>query len=181
MVPLVTILPLRRRAATSRGQALVEFALILSVVVMVLLLAIDLGRAYFTFVGVRNAAREAAIFGGSNRTESCPGLSYSGIGYAVSKELGRPFTDIACGSGTVNQVVITNNTGCYQFAAPNTYSACPSSTTALDPTSTYVYRVGVSVQFQPLTPVVGWLTGNGLGGRVPISVVTSSPVLNGYR
>ena len=148
---------------------------------MILLLAIDLGRAYFTFVGIRNAAREAAIFGGSNRTESCPGLSYSGIGYAVSKDLGRPFTDIACGSGTSSQVVVTNLSGCYQFVAPGTYSACPASNTALDPTVTYVYRVGVSVQFQPLMPLVGLLTGNGLGGRIPISVVTSSPVLTGYR
>lgn len=148
---------------------------------MVLLLAIDLGRAYFAFVGVRNAAREAAIFGGYNRSESCPGLSYSGIGYAVAKELGRPFSDVACGNGTSNQVVITNVTGCYQFVAPSTYSSCPGSTTALDPTTTYVYRVGVSIQFQPLVPLVGFLTGNGLGGRIPISVVTSSPVLSGYR
>jgi len=178
----VTILPWQRRARSSRGQALVEFALVLSVVVMVLLLAIDLGRAYFTYVGVRNAAREAAVFGGYNRNETClSGTSYSGIGYAAAKELGRPYSDIACGSGAADKVVVTNLTGCYQYAAPSTYSACPPATSTLVPTNTYVYRVGLSVQFQPLTPLVGFLTGNGFGGRVPISVVTSSPVLSGYQ
>jgi Flp pilus assembly protein TadG len=176
----VTKLPWRRRLH-GRGQALVEFALVLSVVVMVLLLAIDLGRAYFTYVGVRNAAREAAVYGGYNRTESCPGLSYDGIGYAVSKELQRSFSDIACGSGAANKVVLTGETGCFEFTAPNTYVACPAATSLLQPTSTYVYRVRIVVQFQPLTPLVGFLSGNGFGGRIPISVVTSSPVLSGYQ
>src|SRR5207248_6606848 len=122
-------LPWRRRSS-SRGQALVEFALVLSVVVMVLLLAIDLGRVYFAFVGVRNAAREAAIYGGYNPTETCAtGLSYKGIGYTISKELQRPYTDVACGSGAADKVIVVtagaSSTGCYQLTAPSTYVACP--------------------------------------------------------
>ena len=179
----MTKLPWRRRTY-GRGQALVEFALALTVVVMVLLLAIDLGRVYFAFVGVRNAAREAAIYGGYNPTETCAnGLSYKGIGYTISKELQRPYADVACGTGASDKVIVVtagaNATGCYQFLSPGTYVACPGG--LLDPASTYVYRVSVTAQFQPVTPLVGLLTGNGLGGGVPISVVTSSPVLAEYR
>jgi hypothetical protein len=179
----MTKLPWRRRTSC-RGQALVEFALVLSVVVMVLLLAIDLGRVYFAFVGVRNAAREAAIYGGYNPGETCAtGLSYKGIGYTISKELQRPYADVVCGSGASNKVIVltagATATGCYQFTAPSSYAACPGG--LLDPAGTFVYRVGVSTRFQPVTPFVGLLTGNGLGGSVPISVVTSSPVLAGYR
>jgi len=179
----VTKLPWCQRR-NSRGQALVEFALVLTVVVMVLLLAIDLGRVYFAFVGVRNAAREAAIYGGYNPSETCAsGLSYKGIGYTIAKELQRPYADVACGSGAADKVIVVtsgaNASGCYQFTAPSTYAACPGG--LLDPTGTFVYRVSLSTQFQPVTPFVGLLTGNGFGGRVPISVVTSSPVLSGYR
>lgn len=180
----MTKLPWRRRATAARGQALVEFALVLTVVVMVLLLAIDLGRVYFAFVGVRNAAREAAIYGGYNPTETCAsGLAYKGIGYTIAKELQRPFADVACGSGASDEVIVVtsgaNATGCYQFTAPSTYAACPAG--LLDPAGTFVYRVSLATQFQPVTPFVGLLTGNGFGGRLPISVVTSSPVLAGYR
>ena len=139
---------------------------------MVLLLAIDLGRVYFAFVGVRNAAREAAIYGGYNPSETCAsGLSYKGIGYTIAKELQRPYADVACGSGAADKVIVmtsgANASGCYQFTAPSTYAACPGGL--------------LSTQFQPVTPFVGLLTGNGFGGRVPLSVVTSSPVLSGYR
>jgi hypothetical protein len=152
---------------------------------MLLLLAVDLGRVYFAFVGVRNAAREAAIYGGYNPTETCAsGLvtqSYKGIGYTISKELDRPSGDVVCTSGSPDKVVVLTSggsaTGCYEFTAPATYAACG----ALSASHTYVYRVGVTMRFQPLTPLVGLLTGNGFGGRVPITVVTSSPVLSGYQ
>lgn len=53
---------LRRRSdtRTSRGQALVEFALILPILVLLLVLALDVGRVFFGWVGLHNAARIAA-------------------------------------------------------------------------------------------------------------------------
>ena len=43
-----------------RGQALVEFALILPIFLLLLLAAVDFGRAYFTLQVVNNASREGA-------------------------------------------------------------------------------------------------------------------------
>lgn len=53
-------LPFRRHRKISRGQAMVEFALILPLLLLFLLLAIDFGRVYFGWVALNNAARIAA-------------------------------------------------------------------------------------------------------------------------
>jgi rhodanese-related sulfurtransferase len=53
-------LPLRRRREVSRGQALVEFAIILPVLALLLLLAVDFGRVFFGWVALNNATRIAA-------------------------------------------------------------------------------------------------------------------------
>jgi hypothetical protein len=51
-----------RRAANknSRGQALVEFAIILPVLALLLVMAVDFGRVFFGWVGLTNAVRIAA-------------------------------------------------------------------------------------------------------------------------
>ena len=50
------------RSRRTRGQALAEFALVVPVMLLLLLIAIDFGRLYFTYLGVTNAAREGAAF-----------------------------------------------------------------------------------------------------------------------
>ena len=56
---------LRSRRATSRqhGQAVVEFALILPVFFLLLVIAVDFGRLFFSYIQLHNAAREAAAAG----------------------------------------------------------------------------------------------------------------------
>jgi len=46
----------------SRGQAVVEFAIVLPVLAMLLVMSIDLGRVYFGWVGLQNAARIGANY-----------------------------------------------------------------------------------------------------------------------
>ncbi len=58
-------LRLRLTKRNSRGQSLVETALILPIIVLVLLLGIDLGRVFFTSIDLRNAAHEATMLGGT--------------------------------------------------------------------------------------------------------------------
>lgn len=45
------------------GQSLVEFALGISFILILLAGALDLGRAYFTFLSLRDAAQEGALYG----------------------------------------------------------------------------------------------------------------------
>src|SRR5690348_16820187 len=52
----------------SRGQALVEFALILPVFLLLALAAIDLGRIFYSQITVTNAARAGAVEASYNPT-----------------------------------------------------------------------------------------------------------------
>jgi Flp pilus assembly protein TadG len=52
-----------RVAGRSPGQSLIEFALILSVLLMLFLGLFDLGRVFNTYIVLTNAAREGARYG----------------------------------------------------------------------------------------------------------------------
>jgi hypothetical protein len=52
----------RRDTPSRRGQALVETALILPILILLLVLAIDFGRVFFGWVALQNAARVGADF-----------------------------------------------------------------------------------------------------------------------
>ena len=61
--------PPTRHLATperTRGQAMVEFALILPLLVLLLVMALDFGRVFFGWVSATNAARIGANYAGSN-------------------------------------------------------------------------------------------------------------------
>ena len=51
---------MRRFHRRGRGQALVEFALIAPLFILILLAVFDLGRGVFMYTSITNAAREAA-------------------------------------------------------------------------------------------------------------------------
>ena len=61
-------LPFRHGASDerTRGQAMVEFALILPILIVLLVLAVDFGRVFFQWVGVSNASRIAANYAARN-------------------------------------------------------------------------------------------------------------------
>ena len=50
----------RREKPVSRGQAMVEFALVLPLLALLLVVAIDFGRVFFGWVSLTNAARVGA-------------------------------------------------------------------------------------------------------------------------
>jgi Flp pilus assembly protein TadG len=60
----------RTRTPTSAGQALVEFALLAPAFVFLLLISVDCGRLFFSWVQVSNAAREAAAYASANPTDT---------------------------------------------------------------------------------------------------------------
>jgi Flp pilus assembly protein TadG len=56
--------------SNERGQGLVELALFLPVLVVVVMGAVDFGRAYFAYITIANAAREGAYYAALNPTAS---------------------------------------------------------------------------------------------------------------
>lgn len=59
-----------RRYEREEGQGLVEFAIGLVVLILILSGVADLGRAYFTYVALSNAAGEGALY--ASFAPSCP-------------------------------------------------------------------------------------------------------------
>src|SRR6476659_4703004 len=57
--------PARPAADRTRtlGQSMVEFALILPVMLLLVAAAVDLGRLFFAYVAVENAAKEGVLYG----------------------------------------------------------------------------------------------------------------------
>jgi Flp pilus assembly protein TadG len=60
--------PLAIDARTEGGQAVIEAALVLVLLIILLMALLDLGRAYFTYLALQNAAGEGAAYGMINPT-----------------------------------------------------------------------------------------------------------------
>ena len=58
----------RRMRRSSRGQGLVEFALIVPVLLLIILLGLDFGRVFFGWVGLTNASRIGASYAAAHPT-----------------------------------------------------------------------------------------------------------------
>lgn len=52
----------KKSKQSSRGQSLVEVALVLPIIIMILLGLLDFGRAFYTLVALRDAADEGASY-----------------------------------------------------------------------------------------------------------------------
>jgi Flp pilus assembly protein TadG len=125
------------RRKRSRGQALVEFALILPVIVMVVLGLFDLGRAVFTYNTLAQAARQA------NRTA------------IVDQDTDRVKAMAIDAAPTIG-LNASDLTVCFKKAT-TTQTSCSSSTDDC-PSSDRVIGclaiVTASVSYVPMTPVI---------------------------
>jgi Flp pilus assembly protein TadG len=163
---------------TSRGQSLVETALILPIIVLVMLLGIDLGRVFFASIDLRNAAHEATMLGGTEPDATCADMKAT-----VDRQMGRtgqPNAAVCSALGATTDVVYITANECERI---DLGPACdPFDDNAPYPANSDLrYRVQLEYRFQPVVPLVGFLTGNGMGGSLPIRAENRSPVLVGYE
>ena len=70
------------KASGERGQALVELALFLPILIVIVMGAVDFGRVFFAYTAVANAAREGAMC--ASLGTACP----MGFVAAVNGEIG---------------------------------------------------------------------------------------------
>ena len=128
------------RRHASRGQSLVEFALVIPIMLLLLAGAIDLGRLFYAYVAVENAAKEGALFGA--RSPLCDDASSAGcaspnnVVWHVQNEatnIGGQFaTTVAC--RTPGGVLVQPINDCLDG---------------------YTYQVTVSYPFRLITPILG--------------------------
>lgn len=136
----------RRRAGQparrpSRAQALVEFALILPVLALLLVAILDLGRMFYSYEALANAAREGARYYALHPGE-----------VAATEERVRAELD-----GRVSPVTIT--------------VACPESGSCANLNPGQEVRVTVSWAFTPITPLISAISGGPINVQTSASMV----------
>ena len=139
------VAPSRSRRASSRGQSLVELALIAPVFLLLLLTAIDLGRLLYSQITITNAAKEAALVasqGGTwqanaacsdNNTVMCGALSEAQGGFVIVEQTRVSLSPAVCDKNAP-----------YPAGGPPTVS------------------VEVTSPFRVVTPIIGSLVGSNI-------------------
>jgi len=149
------------------GQAVVEFAVVLPLLLTMLLLAVDFGRLFYTYIAVNNAAREGVFVAATRAADS----DYEAEAYAalvVAAARREANTQTQTGEGQL-------------FVAPPICFA-PGASTTMDchEASRFAGGVGNQVRvttsrtFSFLTPLVSQFFADGL----TLSASATGPVLN---
>ena len=123
------------------GGSLVELAITLPFFALMLLGAVDFGRAYYMAIEVAGAAQAAAVYGSQNPTDTA-GMKTAAQDDAPnvpSLSVGTPTYGCECADGSS-----------YSASCASTPSSCPSSLNV-------VYRVNVTVSgtYSPILPWPG--------------------------
>jgi PKD repeat protein len=154
-----------------RGQSLVEFALILPLLMLLLLLVVDFGRAYMGWVELNNAARVAANYAAQNPTgpfgtayASLVSTDATGSNCPLPSPIPAPTFPNGTQLGAQAQVTLTCQFHLIVSAFPGFGQLLPNPAT-LSATAYFPVRTGS-------TPVVPPTCPNGTG---PTATITASP------
>lgn len=159
--------PAARRAHRSRGQALAELALVTPVVLLLMLVAVDFGRLFFTYIAVNNAAREATYYAAANAAD--PGFDQAAYEAAAANAALRETNAQAQGG-----------TGAMSVSQPRCFSPGTGTTLPCSAAADFAGGIGNQVTvtatqpFSFITPLIGDL----FGGQLTLSASATAPVLN---
>jgi Flp pilus assembly protein TadG len=139
------------RRNRSIGQALVELALALPVIVLLVFGLVDLGRAVYAWTAISNAAREGARLAIVNQAET------AGVSEAA-REAAEQATGLGIDPADPAQVAVA-------YRSADLASACPARAIGC------VAEVRVRYQFMPVTPVIGQIV-----GPITLAATTQIPI-----
>jgi PKD repeat protein len=148
----------RPRRRGSRGQSLVEFALILPVVLLLTLIAIDFGRVYLGWVNLQNMARVAA-------------------NYAANHPTAWVLNDATVKIGYQNQIRADAKANNCSLPLVGGVQTAPDPAFSPDTNLGSTADVQLSCTFQILTPLVGSIVGS--GGNLTVSARSTFPIKSG--
>ncbi len=153
--PAVRAAGCQRRHRSSRGQSLVEFAVILPVFILVVGGTVDLGRLFFAYVSTESAAKEGAMYGATSPQcdrprGACP--DPNNVRWHVMNEL-------------TNVRDVSERVECLRGVAVVPVVQCQEGDT---------YRVTVTHTFGLLTPILSPV----LGSRIELTSRASALVIN---
>jgi len=129
----------RRGFRAAHGQSYLELAFVLPVLAIVLVVAADFGRLFYTYVGVINAARAGAQYGSNSVTTAADA---TGMSTAAKQD----------GVNIANLTVSASQCTCE--TATSSIPACSSNFCANDPQGNYVV-VNTQVLFNTIVEYPG--------------------------
>jgi Flp pilus assembly protein TadG len=154
----------RLRRRSGQGQALVEFALVFPVLVLILLGIFEVGRLVFAYNTLGNAAREGARVAAVNQIEISPDCTNN-----------RPIVNPATPHWSIKQCAADKalSLGLTDANVDVQYSAPPGVTWTCSPT----LRVGclatvtVEHEYRAITPIIGDIL-----GPIGLEAVSEMPI-----
>jgi PKD repeat protein len=145
------------RAAKLRslGQSVVEFAVILPLFMLLLLIAVDFGRAFFSYVALNNAAREAAAYGASGNDDYgySRAIDTPGMLSAAQREAN---VQTQTGQGALSMDITCKNSAGTEIACASTADMGGGAGTG------NTITVSLTQRFTFLTPIIGDIFGGGI-------------------
>lgn len=144
---LASVAPVRKstgRRGRSLGQSMVEFVLVLPVLFFLLGAAIDLGRLFYGYVAVENAAKEGALAGSRQPLCDTTGVAICANPNNVVWHVKNEAPNLVDGSGNS---LLSTTIACRQPDG----TLVQSITDCLDG---YTYQVTVSMPFKLITPLL---------------------------
>jgi Flp pilus assembly protein TadG len=138
------------RRKGSAGQALVEMALVLPVLILIVVAIFDFGRAVFAFNSISNAAREGARIGIVDQSTGSSGA------LVAAEEAAKQATGLGLDPTDAAQIAVT---------FPNPGGNC------VNPGVGCTIRVEVNYEFEAITPLIG-----GLVNPIDLVAVTEMPI-----
>lgn len=152
-----------RSHGTARGQALVEFSLIIVVALVLLMAVLDLGRAVYGLTTLSNATREGGRTAIVNQYLPDIRSRTSGTAFA----LGVDSSAVSCSTGTATSPSTpTGASGvCVDFRSPDMSTTCSAGSIGC------MAVVTAKWTYTPLTPLIGQFV-----GPLPLVSTTKVPV-----
>jgi Flp pilus assembly protein TadG len=155
------------RGTRARGQALVEFAFVFPIIVLLAFGFIDVGRAVFSHNTLTNAAREAARVAAVNQIDPASGPWSCVANKPVQSAANPTWTFRGCAIAAGAAVGVTDADVSVTYAAPpGTSIQCSSSLTV-----GCIVSVTVTTDFAPITPVAGSII-----GPIAMSATSQMPI-----
>lgn len=151
----------------TRGQALVEFAFVFPVIVLLAFGFIDVGRAVFGYNTLTNAARQAARVAAVNQVDPAVGPWSCLANTPVQNAASPSWTFRGCAVTAGAAVGVTDADVSVSYAAPpGTTIQCSSGLTV-----GCIVSVTVTSDFVPITPIAGSII-----GPISMSATSEMPV-----
>jgi PKD repeat protein len=157
----------RRR---TRGQSLVEFALVVPILLFLTLIALDFGRVYLGYINLQNMARIAANFAGNNPS------AWDGVVKSTDDDLkDKYYHQIIADAQAINCSLIDVNADGDIDADDFTPTFTDQTGNGIGTDAGDIGEVQIGCRFAVITPGIA----NVLGGSVQVAGASRFPVKNG--